>query len=253
MSQRMRFYLFCFILVVFSQFSQAQYFQMDLMKKRQSNKESTRWTLVDWLAQKRRINLWDQWLAANRSANIFELQLGGGKFDYELETKTPSVKTTVSESSQVYSVDIWLYFVGLRGEYEDQDSSVTTKSGLISLRLLGSSLQSTYLALNGGLQVREDDTSGTNEKWENMFASGSLNIYLLDFLGVHGEYRYFFPKKSNLETELSGSRLKGGGFLEYGVVRVVGNYWQENYELDSGNQTEDQERSGLELGLRLTF
>ncbi len=231
--------------------AEAQYFQMDLMKKRQSNKESTRWTLADWLSQKQRIGLWDHWLSVNRSANWFEMQLSGHQFDYELTSDNGSGKVKIDESSKLYALDLWVTILGLRAEYEERDGHLETRSGMLSLRLVGASLQSTHILLRGGLQVTEDSSSG--EEWENPFSAGVLKMYFLSFIGLEGEYRHFFPKKSHLGTQLKGTRIRGGAFIEYGIFQVSGHYWKEPMEFSSSGITTKQEREGYDVGIALLF
>ena len=54
--------------------------------KKQQEKKSTRWTLSDWLATKKRMALMDQWLALNTKTTLFEARLGGSMGDVEETT-----------------------------------------------------------------------------------------------------------------------------------------------------------------------
>jgi hypothetical protein len=231
--------------------AEAQYFQMDLMKNRQGKKESNRWTLYEWMSQKQKIGLWDQWLSLNRSANLFELQLSANELDYTLKNENGSVSTEISEKSKLYTMDLWISLVGLRAEYEKRDSGLESKSAMLNLRLVGSSLQSTHLIVRGGVQSLEDTNSG--EKWENPFAAANLKLYFLSFIGLYGEYRHFFPKKSNFGRELEGSRVRSGAFLEYGILQVTGSYWREPSEIQNGTEVEKETRDGYDLGVSFTF
>lgn len=239
------------ILFSFGTLAHAQYFQLDLMKKRQSNKESSRWTLADWLSQKQKISLWDNWLAMNRSANFFEMQASGSQFDYDYTSNDGSGEVKITETSHLYSLDLWFSIFGLRGEYEKRDSGLISKTGLFNLRLIGTSLQSTHLQIRGGVQTLENPN--TNEKWENPVADALLKMYFLSFIGLHGDYRHFFPKESNLGAKREGSRVRAGAFIEIGAIHLSGTWWKEPIETTRSGTITKQEREGYELGVSLIF
>lgn len=229
----------------------AQYFQLELMKKRQSQKDSTRWTLFDWMSQKQKMSLWDQWLDRNRSANVFELSLEGSQFNYDLTTQGSTV-SEVSESSRIYGVEFWVWLLGLKAEFEKVEENRESRSALLGLRLIGSSLQSTNLIVRMGLQKLENSTAA--ETWENVVASATLRIYFLSFIGLFGEYRHFFESESNLNQKLSGYRVRSGAFIEWGLLRLFGAYWQEPLELTpSGGAKVTQDRDGVQAGIQLIF
>ncbi len=52
--------------------------------QKQQAKASSRWTLGDWLATKKKMALMDQWLALHSSTQIFELYLGGGEGHFDI-------------------------------------------------------------------------------------------------------------------------------------------------------------------------
>jgi hypothetical protein len=245
-----KFRLLAFGFIVLPSLCHAQYFQMDLMKNRQKAKESSRWTLFDWISQKQKISLWNQWLAENRSANIFEMQLSGSQMDFETVTKTDLGESDFKDSSNTYSLDLWITLLGLRAEYEEQPDVQKTSSAMLNLRLIGSSLQSTHLILRGGMQQLE--TFADDRTYQNFFAAAALRLYFLSFIGLHGEYRHLFEAESDEgSVKLSGSRTRGGAFIEWGILRLSGQYVNEPYSFKSGGETTDQTRSGLEYGVQL--
>lgn len=243
--------LFFVLLMLWGTHAQAQYFQLDLMKNRQGNKESSRWTVVDWLSQRQKIQLWDQWLAMNRSANWFEMQVSASEFDYTLKSENGTATTEITDKSQSYSLDLWISLIGLRGEYEIRADDYESRSAMVNLRLIGSSLQSTHFILRGGVQTLEN--TATQEKWENPFASGSLKLYFLDFIGLFGEYRHFFKSDSNQGRQLVGSRTRAGAFVEYGILQVTGSYWEEPSEITGATGTTQEKRTGTEVGVAFLF
>ena len=247
----MKFISALLIILCFSRPSQAQYFQMDLMKKRQSNKESSRWTLGDWLSQKQRIGLWDHWLSMNRSANWFEMELGYSQFQHDYITNSGGGDTTVEETADHFYLGLWVTIFGLQAEYDDWKSGTEARTGMLNLRLVGSSLQSTHILLRGGVQKIENTSTG--EEWENPFVGGVLKLYFLSFIGLEGEYRKFQSKESNQGTKLEGSRTRAGMFIEFGSLQLHGHYWNEPYETTSGGTTTTEERDGFDMGLALIF
>lgn len=238
-------------LLLFCLPAQAQYFQMDLMKQRQSNKESTRWTLADWLTQKQKIGLWDHWLSMNRSANWFEMELGYSEFDHDYTTNSGSGDVVAKKTAGHYYLGFWLTIFGLQGEFDDWEGETETRTGMLNLRLVGSSLQSTHILLRGGIQQIENTYSG--EKWENPFVAGVLKMYFLSFIGLEGEYRHFYSKESNLGTRLEGHRMRSGAFVEFGSLQISGHYWKEPYETSTSGSITKEEREGYDMGVALIF
>lgn len=225
----------------------AQYFQADLMKKRQSDKQASRWTITDWLAQKKKFNLMDMWLASNRSKTIFEMDLGASQQDFTVDTETAGVKTSADYKSTRYKLSFFLYMFGLDLGYRDSDEGFTESLANINLRLLGSSQQSTRLNLKYGYRMRE--VTASSEEWGQQFAGAELNLYLTHFLGLMGEYNFYLKDSSNLGNELSGDDVSGGAFIEWGVLRLYGKYTKENEKRGTASIT----REGMEYGARLYF
>ncbi|NQZ02481.1 MAG: hypothetical protein HRT45_17620 [Bdellovibrionales bacterium] len=228
----------------------AQFFQMDLMKGRQAAKASSRWTLFDWISQKKKISLWDQWLANNRSTPIFEMQITGTQSDFETKTKTGLSEIDFKDSSQNYAMDLWVKLIGLRAELEEQADIQKTTAAMLNLRLIGSSLQSTHLIIRGGLQQLENLTDG--RIYQNPFAAAALRLYFLSFIGLQGEYRHLLEAESDEGgIKFSGTRTKGGAFIEWGIFRISGQYINEPYRFDSSGTITEQTRSGVEYGIQI--
>lgn len=231
----------------------AQYFQADLMKKRQASKAQTRWTLTDWLAQKQRLALMDLWLSQNRSETVFEMDLGASRQELSVETHSAGVRTENDFDSTRYTLSFFIFMFGLQGEYLDSDEGYTQTSAHVNLRLLGSSQQNTRFNIKYGLRKRELNAP-SSEEWQQQYAGAELNLYVTDFFGLNGEYRHFFKDRSTAGVELSGAEWSGGGFLEYGLFRVFARYRMEKEEqLTSSGAPTSIERSGLEYGARLYF
>lgn len=249
-------HLLIVVVLAFSSLPAHAYFQMDLMKGKVSNKQATQWTLADWLTQKNKMALLDQWLAMNRSANWFELNLSGEKGKLKLkDTDAAAVETTVDQDSQVYSADIYLSIFNLNGEYEKTETDTNQSEnygGALGLRLFGTSSQTTTLTARYGIYKHHNLT--TLEEWQNQYAEGQLQLYVIQFFGLQGTYRHYFPHDSNQGNELSGYKATAGAFVEFFIFRVYANAIQEpiKYTAADGTVTK-QDRSGIEGGVKLFF
>jgi hypothetical protein len=253
--ERMKVLVIATILIFSSTPAQA-YFQMDLLKGKKTNKEATQWTLADWLTQKNKIATLDHWLALNRSANWFELNLSAEKGTLKLKnTDAAAVQTTVDQDSQTYSADMYLSIFNINGEYEKTSTDTENAEnygGALGVRLFGTSSQTTSLTARYGLYKHHNLT--TLEEWQNQYVEGHLQLYIVQMFGLQGQYRHYFPHDSNQGTELSGYKASAGAFLEFFIFRVYANAYQEpmKYTASDGTVTK-QDRSGIEGGVKLFF
>ncbi len=234
-----------FIFCVLFSFNASANFQMDMLKAKNTNKVNSRWTLADWLAQKNKMALADQWLALHRSANLFDVMVSGGVGDFKIKS------TNKTGKDQSYRLDAYLSIFNLYGEYEKRDDDIESYGGAVGLRLFGTSSQTTNLTLRYGL--RHLSNFATHENWDNPFAEGQLQIYLIQYLGIQGKYRHYFPDESNLGNKLQGHRVTAGAFLEALIFRLYADYYQEPMELTSAGAVSKESRTGMEYGLKLFF
>lgn len=237
------------MLLAFTTFAANANFQSDLLKAKVGNRVSSQWTLADWLAQKNKMALADQWLALNRSANIFDVSLSGGLQDFKLETKNASGTVSADGKSQNYQMDLYISIFNLYGEYEKTDSNLESFAGAAGLRVFGTSSQTTSLILRYGF--RDQHHLKTLEKWQNQFAEGVLQLYVIQQFGLQGKYRHYFPDTSKQGNKLEGHRVTAGAFLEFGIFRLYGDFYQEPIEKTNAGVATKENRNGLEYGLRL--
>lgn len=228
-------------------------FQSNLLNAKRSQKTASQWTLADWLTQKRNMKMADQWLAMNRSATVFESIMSGGHSNYKLKnTDASGVETEVSRESQAYQLDLYLSIFNFFGEYEKTSDDREEYGGGAGLRFFGTSSQTTSLLARYGWRKRQDLL--TSEVWENQFAEGQLQLYLIGNFGLNGSYRYYFPKRSNQGREFVGTRASAGAFVEFMLFRIFGEAYQEPVEFtDANGVTTKEERRGLTGGLKLYF
>jgi hypothetical protein len=240
------------ILVAVLSLNAHAYFQMDFMKEKNKAKSSSRWTLADWLAQKKKMALADQWLALHSSSNWFDLALSGQQTSFDVKTTDASgTATTTKDGGQIYEADMYLSIFNLNGEYEKRGDDMESYAGAVGLRLLGTSAQTTNLVVRYGLQ--ETKNTRTKEHWDNQYAEAQIQLYVIEEFGLEGKYRYFFPDTNGQGHKLSGHKATAGAFAELGILRIYADYFQEPTEISSNGSTSKQDRAGFQYGLKLYF
>ena len=75
----------------------------------------------------------------------------------------------------------------------------------------------------------------------------------MKLFGVYGNYKAFTPVTENFYGETNADELTAGIFIEYGLLRVFGNYYNEkqNSKLNGVESTLD--RKGTKVGLQFHF
>ncbi len=172
-----------------------------LLSQGAAAREAKRFTLQSWLENKDRRSQMDMWLTFN-TPSPYEFVLGGSMFHYTLETQKAGLANSNSYDNTAAEVSAYARFVGLTGEYSnntrEQFNDVT---GLFNLRLFGNTVQGSHITLHYGLRTRsaEDKSYRLNQQ----FAAVTLQLYLMKYFGVQGNYRYFMPIYENFygETE----------------------------------------------------
>lgn len=230
-------------------FESHAFFQMDLLKSKNSTASTSRWTLADWLSQKSKIRLADQWLAANRSKSSFEFNPSAAHSRYTIRSQDTSGSASVTSDSQVYRLDTNISILNLTGEYEKSSLNLEEYGGAAGLRFLGDGSRSTGLVGRYGWRRRQDLT--TQERWDNQYAEGQLQLYIISAFGLNGQYRHYFPSTSNLGNRLEGHKLTAGAFIELGVFRLYANYVKEPLTFKNGAAETKQSREGYDAGLKI--
>ncbi len=216
-------------------------------------KDTTRWTLTDYLSQKQKVRLMDHWLGLNGSAVAFETIVSGGGLQYNTtSTNGSGVKVKSNESVTSGRISLFYQMVGIEGEYEKSNKDWNSTAGMVSLRLLGSSQQNTNVTASYGIR-KKAYTGDTPETFQNQFAQGSLNLYIVEFFGIEGTYRSYFNNKSSLQRDYSGTRVTGGVFVEIGFLRVYGQFNQEKSEITpaDGSAALTEDRQGFDVGAKI--
>lgn len=235
-------------LIILSPIAQAYDFHAATREKQQA-KEAKRWSLSQWLDQKKNMKLMDMWLMYNAPS----------PYEFFFGVDTASVKNTVTvnniDTSQTYRnyrgyIGAFVTIVGLYGEYETSDEELEQWKALFLLRLLGSSDQSTNITLHYGLMGREFNT----DKTQYQVGGAKLNLYLLRAFALHGLYEYIIKATSEAGVESEGHRVEGGAHIEYGALRIYGSWFSENLDMTSNlGQQSQMQRQGILFGTRIYF
>lgn len=201
---------------------------------KQKEKAKSRWSLSEWLDTRDRMRMMDLWLAMH-TASPYEFYVSASR------------RVGNRENDQYYAAwDVGLaayaYLFGLELQWQTAGGE-TRWHGLLDLRLLGYYNQATNLTLQTGIKQQ---SRGPESLWSPV-AGMTLTIYLANGFGINGLYRHSFaPIKGNGGED--SDRLEGGAFVEFGFVRIFGEYFKE---VEVGKR--DQSYSGVQLGTRLYF
>ena len=215
--------------------------------KSQGKKDSVRWTLGDWLTQKKSFRAMDQWLALNRQANLFELNFEGSQSQYEIDVGGTPTDFEVDR----YSVQMWISIFGLQYTWEESDEDWEAESGQLNIRLFGQSTQTTNLTLHYG--VRQVEYFNPANEYNNQYGGVNLNLYIVSFFGLEGMYRKYLTAKDSNDVEVEGERSEYGAFIDVSFVRIYGNAFVDKTYRTSGGTTNMETREGVDAGVKFYF
>lgn len=218
--------------------------------KRAQARESKRWTLQEWLDQKNRNALMDQWLTMN-SPSPFEFSLQGDSYRAEIK-KTGSA--SAKEDSGQIAIQAFAGLVGLMGAYENSlDENLSESTGLLQFRLLGGSLQTTSFTIGIGQRTRNYQFNSTDEQIRNLVGQAVLQMYLTRHFGIKGTYRYFSPTDDTEMGKVYGHMTEGGVFLDFSGVRIYGDFFDDVMRMEPSGSPSKYQRRGIKTGLQFFF
>ena len=219
-------------------------------RKKATDKEGSRWTLQEWMAQKERNQIMDLWLAMY-APSPYEFFLGGSYLSYETTVESTSSKNSYTSSSG--RLGAFATIVGVEIEYENNmKENYSDLLGSLHLRVLGNAVQGTHLILGYGMKTRTlEGTSKTTLRPQ--FGSADLNIYLNRYVGIQGAYRYELPFKDETIGEVKSSRGEAGIFIDFNAFRIFGVWFNEREERILPTSTTITSRTGGKSGLIFFF
>lgn len=222
----------------------------DGLAQRAERRESKRWTLQEWLAQKDRNQMMDMWLSMN-SPSPFELMLGGSYNSFQTEVAGSGLSPDKHTSYQgVFSA--YAQLVGLTLEYENNtQEDFHDLSGIFNLRLIGHTIQGSYLAVHFGQRTRTMDNGPS--RINQQFAQASLQMYATKYFGFDGLYRQFLPTTEGTLGDINGSQTEAGAFIDFKNFRIFGSWYKESQRYKHSNIETETTRTGIRSGLKIFF
>ncbi len=215
------------------------------------NKEGSRWTLSEWLQQKERNHLMDLWLAMY-APSPYEFYLGGNYMTYKTSTEPTTSETSFASGEG--QVGAFATVLGVAGDYQNNlDEKFNDLSGSVQLRILGNAVQGTHLIVFYGNRNRTMEKNGTVSFLRNPYTGGDLNLYFNKHLGISGEYRSYQPFDDTTLGTVTGSRTQGGVFIDFGSLRISGEYFQDQQDQSLTGVKTSTIRTGVKSGLRFYF
>lgn len=185
-----------------------------LILKKQEKKETSRWSLSQWLETRDRMRLMDLWLALH-SPSPYEFFISGSYVSGE--------QGVTRQSGHGLSAGAYASIFGLQFEREKL-GSLTNVQGLFNLRIFGYHVQGTNITLHTGFRQQSAGAHSARAA----LAGVSASLYLAKYFGIRGMYRHYFdaiPGSSSVVQTKSGSRVEGGAFIDFRFVRVGADYF----------------------------
>jgi hypothetical protein len=224
------------------------------IREQQQKKDAKRWSLSEWLEQKKSNKLMDMWLMYN-APSPYEFFFGLDTSSLEQKNIQGTTETLETFRNYRGHFGAFVTLVGLYGEFEQSNEELKQWKALFMLRLLGSSDQSTALTGHFGLLNRTVTESGLERNWQHQVGGGKLQIYFLKPLALTGQYDVIIEDESNdnAMVKARGSRVEAGAHLEYGAFRIYGLWYQEKMKYDDGTSLYERHREGISFGTRFYF
>ncbi len=221
-------------------------------QQKAERRETTRWTLAEWLAQKDRNRMMDLWLSMH-SSSPFEFMLGGGYLSTTTTVDSPASSAQYTSYDGEFSA--YAELVGLTAEYHNNTPENTNDfSGMLDLRLFGDSLQNSSITLHAGQRTRTFVAAGTSTGQRNTFQQVSLQMYLAKHFGLDGFYRSYNSAKNDVSGDtIGGTESQAGLFIDFKAVRVFG-AWNRDIQTNvNTNVNSTTTRESLISGLKFYF
>lgn len=217
------------------------------MQKRSEQRAIQRFTLKDWMDNKDRRALMDLWLSIN-TPSPYEFALTGSYFQYSLD----SAGLKDAKKSIEGSFDAYATLVGITAQYQNNiEEKFNDVTGLFNLRLFGNTLQGTHITLHYGLRTRTQNENVY--RLNQTFPAATLQLYMTKYFGVQSHYRLYLPSSESFFGDTTGDELNAGVFIEYGPLRLFGDYYEERQASKLLNVDTIIKRTGTKVGLKIYF
>ncbi len=222
-----------------------------LLSKSSEAKAAKRFSLQEWLENKDRRGMMDMWLAIH-TPTPYEFMLGGSLLQYDLASTTNNISTSQRFKSYDGEMHAYANIVGITAQYQNNnEEGFNDVTGQFNLRIFGTSTQSSHITLHYGLRTR----TATNGSYRlnQMYPAVTLQIYLMKLFGVYGNYRSYMSTNEAFYGDTTADELNAGLFIEYGILRIFGNYYNERQNSKLNNIDTTLDRKGTKVGVQFHF
>lgn len=256
--------------------------------KRQEERESTRFTLTEWLRIKERMKMMDVWLAmfTDPKKDLFTPELSGS---YQGEQGAVRVtRAGMSEESivqshkvggQIYLTNLLTWTTKMRTlnidvggegfirETGELTSATTTpiapgrkeslKYFMGNLRVFGKNVQDSSIVFKYGsysLASRFSNLMITDSDTSETGQTGGaeLQLYMFKWLGLEGNAMTFGDGKSAFSKDaVTGFRYEMGPYIEVSLLRLIGGAYKETWTFKKEGIETNTADSGYYAGVRL--
>jgi len=210
----------------------------NIVIKKQEEKKKARWSISDWLDTRDRMRIQDLWLALH-SPSPYEFYFGGNYQYNQLPGGAVLYPWAVHAGA----------YASIFGLEAQREAFADPRwNFLFHLRVFGYHDQATNLTLEGGVR----HTEGPGTSYRSPLAGLGLTLYFGKFFGIKGLGRYHFASTPTATgANVSGYRWEGGAFIEFKVLRIYGDYFQEFQSAAAGAGTTTSNVAGIIGGVRL--
>lgn len=245
---KLNFFRFFICLFLFSFSAEAQS-RFDFRQKA-DKKAGSRWTLQEWLEQRDRNRMMDLWLAMY-APSPYEFYIKGSYHSYKTETDPVSSPPETSYTSGSGGLGAYATIVGLEVDYENNTAEAYSDlQGAVNLRIMGNAVQGTHLIIRYGQRTRNLPSA---VRITNPVAGADLNLYVTKYFGLMGSYDQFLDNWEGSLGTYSGSRSEAGGFIDFGSVRLFGNWFKDIQKNELAGVPTTVTRTGVQSGLQFFF
>lgn len=235
----------------------APYLIEDHLKFLSGQKKSKRWSIKDAFTSKKTsgkktsapiVSVLPRNIKKNQKYEFsFGLEYGNLNLDID----------GVKDWYEVYRASITAYarFLGVVGNfYLTEDSKENLGDVALSLRLVGSSQQTTHLSLFYGVNKTKEIDAGVLKNVNNYIWGGELMLYFIDILGASYHLTHTEENtESDISLRRSGRRHEIRVFLDYNYFRIFGSHVLEKLDYRNSSVLTRKESQGIMGGIKLFF
>lgn len=254
------------------------------IKTTQEERQSTRWTLTEWLRIKERMKMMDVWLAmvSEPKKDQFHPELELMHSVTQGNFNGNDVGSTATSSGRRSRAQLWLTnlissTLGVRtlnidfgGEYFRVDDKLSLQGGLpgydlslaaygAAFRIFGKNIQDSSIVFKFGEYQHQGKSaaaaelsSGSDFKLLGKYAGAELQLYVLSWLGLQAN-GYGFQSKQHADRTHSGGYVDYGAFVEVSIIRITGGAMEQRWKDQMESATTNTRLTGKFVGLGLSF